>query len=192
MFNERNKTGRNRGCGHIGLVQAAGLAALVTLRTAYDKNTTAIRNLEEGILPFYEPGLQELIRQTTQDGTLTFTDCVTRLGEVDLFYICVGTPALDSGESDTSQVENVVETLSNIAAGPAVTVIKSTVPVGTARRLSRRLAETGRADKITVVSIPEFLAEGSAIEDFRHLRIVVGGEDERAVEKQFHSPPGCR
>jgi UDPglucose 6-dehydrogenase len=190
---ERLKVGIVGGCGHIGLVHAVCLASLGYATVAYDIRSEAIKNLQQGAIPFHEPGLKELIQSSMKSGLLTFSDCIDRLCNCDVIYICVGTPSQDSGRADTTQVENAVLSLGRVISAPAVAAIKSTVPVGTARKLSQLLAESGYAEKLTVVSNPEFLSEGSGLKDFMNpARVIVGGEKMTAVKKiaSIYSPPG--
>lgn len=181
------------GCGHIGLIHAACLASLGYTVVAYDSNTAALKNLAKGIAPFYEPGLQELLHKTTASGVLTFTGRINELHRAGLVYVCVGTPSLADGRADTGPLESAVQELAGVVAGPAVAAIKSTVPVGTARKISRRLAASGLAKKLAVVSNPEFLAEGTGISDFLNpSRVIAGGEDAAAVKRaaSIYAPPG--
>ncbi len=186
------KLGVIGGGGHIGLVHAACLASLGYNVVAYDLDTFKISSLEKGSVPFYEPGLEELVKQGLAKECLKFTSSISSLRDADIIYVCVGTPVLSDGMADTQQVENAVEDLAQIATGPMIAVTKSTVPVGTNRKLSQRVAELGLSHKVTVVSSPEFLAEGSAVKDFMNpCRIVAGGENQEAVSKvaYIHAPP---
>lgn len=188
------KLGIMGGGGHIGLVHAACLAFLGYRVAAYDLDTAKIKSLKQGIIPLYEPGLEKLVHEGIKTGLLGFTNHINSLRDVDIAYICVGTPALPDGLADISQVENALEELVQVNKGPFIAVIKCTVPVGTNRKLSRRIKDIGLSHKISIVSNPEFLAEGTGIEDFlKPSRIVVGGVDREAVAKvaAIHTPPSA-
>ncbi|MGE5578209.1 MAG: UDP-glucose dehydrogenase family protein [Syntrophothermus sp.] len=174
---ERIKIGVVGGLGHIGLIQAACLAALGYDTIAHDKDEAKIKKIAEGKMPFVEPGLEDLVTKAMHGGRLRFTNQMGHLQEADIVYICVGTPTLPTGAADCSQVQFAVEEIARNRSTHAIVAIKSTVPVGTARRLTLRLRERNLSDKVTIVSNPEFLREGAGVDDFwKPARIVVGSE----------------
>lgn len=178
------KLGIIGGGGHIGLIHAACLASLGYKVAAYDLDDRKIKNLQKALVPFYEPGLEELVKKGLEEERLRFTGNPEELSDAELVFICVGTPALPDGSADLRQVERAVEELARLAQGPVIAAIKSTVPVGTNRKLSQQLGKLGLSHKLTVIANPEFLAEGSGIDDFlKPSRIVVGGKDPQAMEK---------
>ncbi len=181
------------GLGHIGLVQSACLAKLGYKTVAYDLNFISIKNILQGKLPFYEAGLQELVEKTLSDGLLSFTSRAEELAGCELVFICVGTPALPNGAADTSQIDRAVEAIARNRKTHCLVVVKSTVPVGTSRRLTAFLKDLGLSHNVTLVSNPEFLREGSGVEDFwQPSRIVVGAcsEEDGALVAGLYSPPG--
>lgn len=190
---KKNKIGIIGGLGHIGLIQAACLAELGYETTAFDINVEKMEDLLQGRMPFQEPGLTELVMKTVNVGLLKFTCQIKELEESDIIFICVGTPSLPGGEADLSQVYSAVEQAAQNRSNNCLAVVKSTVPVGTSRALTRYLKKRNLSEKVTMISNPEFLREGSGVTDFwEPARIVVGGEAEEAVEKvaQIYAPPG--
>lgn len=190
---EKSKIGVVGGLGHIGLIQAACLAKLGYQTIAYDNNSDKMNTILQGNLPFYEPGLAELVQETLKSGLLAFTSRSEDLGDSDLVFICVGTPSLPTGEADTSQIYAAVEEVARNRKKHGLVVIKSTVPVGTSRKLTAYLEEHNLSANITMVSNPEFLREGSGVEDFWHpSRIIVGASSEEAAKKVagLYRPPG--
>jgi len=173
------------GTGHVGLVTGACLAEIGHRVICVDDDRKKIATLQAGEMPFYEPHLEELVRRNCSAGRLSFTDRLEEgIGQGEVIFICVGTPALASGEADLSAVEQVARRIAESVTGYRLVVEKSTVPVQTGRWVERTLAiyNGGRA-KCDVASNPEFLREGSAVEDFLHPdRIVVGVGDARAEE----------
>jgi UDPglucose 6-dehydrogenase len=181
------------GLGHIGLIQAACLAKLGYKTTAYDINAEKMERILQGKMPFQELGLPELVMDTVANGFLKFTTEIKDLEEADIVYICVGTPSLTSGEADLSQVFSAVKQLAQNRSSHCLAVIKSTVPVGTSRRITDYLKEHHLSEKVAIVSNPEFLREGSGVTDFwEPARIVVGSQAEEASEKiaGIYAPPG--
>jgi len=153
-----------------------------------DNDPVRIQTLEAGKLPIYEPHLDTILATTRRAGRLSFTGNpgeAVRAG--DAIFICVGTPPLESGEADLSAIDNVARMIATEARTPKLVIEKSTVPAQTGQQLKRALAVYGRNAGVTfrVASNPEFLREGTAVEDFLHPdRIVVGVEDE-ITEKQL-------
>ncbi len=180
------------GCGHVGLVTAAALAHLGHEVLATDADHEKLALLRRGQVPFFEPGLAELVAEEVAAGRLGFapeTADVVRGRE--LVLICVGTPPREDGEANLAAVERVARTIARAASGPLVVVEKSTVPVGTAERV-RRTLERERPDvRFEVASNPEFLREGRAVQDALDPdRIVVGVETEeaRAALRRLYEP----
>ncbi len=173
------------GTGYVGLVGGAGLADFGNEVTCVDQIEEKITRLAAGEIPFYEPGLSEVVTRNVKEGRLSFTtDFASAVRENDVIFIAVGTPEGEGGAVDLSQVDAVARDIGEQMDGYRVIVQKSTVPVGTARRLRKIIGETqGAKHEFDVVSNPEFLREGSAVEDFmRPDRVVVGADTERAKE----------
>jgi UDPglucose 6-dehydrogenase len=174
------------GTGHVGLVTAATLSALGHDVVGVDEDQEKIRTLTAGTAPFYEPGLEELMREGIRGGKLRFqADGAGVVTESDVVFICVGTPARATGEANLASIERVGREISGYLSGPIVVVEKSTVPAGTADRLWHvlRLQRPDLVDEIEVVSNPEFLREGQAVEDsLRPQRLLVGARTDRGFE----------
>ncbi|MBN2566360.1 MAG: UDP-glucose/GDP-mannose dehydrogenase family protein [Candidatus Eisenbacteria bacterium] len=181
------------GTGYVGLVGGAGLADFGNSVVCVDRIEEKIRSLHDGEIPFYEPGLSEVVKRNVREGRLRFTTDIGRaIAENDVVFCAVGTPEADGGDVDMSQVDEVAAELGASMTGYRVVVQKSTVPVGTARRL-RRIIEKNQTRNMDfdVVSNPEFLREGSAVEDFmRPDRVVVGADSERAfaIMRSIYAP----
>lgn len=171
------------GCGHVGLVTAAVLAELGHEVAATDSDAEKLATLARGEVPFFEPGLRELVGRGTRAGRLWFAPDVadvTRGREV--VFICVGTPPRADGEANLAAVERVARAIARAASGPLVVVEKSTVPAGTAERVRRTLARERPEVRFEVASNPEFLREGRAVRDaLEPDRILVGAEGEVAL-----------
>ncbi len=167
------------GCGYLGATHAACMAELGFEVLGVEIDAAKREGLHAGRVPFYEPGLQELLTKHVESGRLRFTDSAQEAAEFgDVHFICVGTPQLpESLGADLSQVDGAVELLGPHLTRPTVVVGKSTVPVGTAPRLAARLAELAPAGAdAELVWNPEFLREGFAVEDtLRPNRLVIGG-----------------
>ncbi len=180
------------GLGHIGLIQAACLAELGYVTIAYDKDQNKFKKIHEKILPFQEPGLEELITKNMAKKRLSFTTNPESLSQAELIYICVNTSPLASGETNLSQVFSALNEIMELSPKKTTVAIKSTVPVGTAAILTKILAENNLAEDIKIVSNPEFLSEGSGVTDFWHpTRVVVGSDSRKAAEfvASIYSPP---
>lgn len=163
------------GTGYVGLVTGTCFADSGNEVTCVDIDHGKIDRLNRGEVPIYEPGLQEILQRNAAAGRLHFTsDLLGPVSRAELVFIAVGTPPSDDGSADLSHVFRAVETLAPQLSEQVIVVIKSTVPVGTNRRVAARLQElTGRS--IDVASNPEFLKEGCAVEDFtKPDRVVVG------------------
>ena len=172
------------GAGYVGLVTGTGLAELGHDVLCVDIDPARIRQLNDGIIPIYEPGLADLIRRNERAGRLRFATAVTApFDEADAYFVAVGTPPSQDGGADISAVHQAGETIAQVARKPALVVVKSTVPVGTCDSL-QALLESKAQTALEVVSNPEFLKEGSALHDFfRPDRIVLGARSEAAAEK---------
>ncbi|WP_295914704.1 UDP-glucose/GDP-mannose dehydrogenase family protein [uncultured Alistipes sp.] len=174
------------GTGYVGLVSGACFAEMGLDITCVDIDKQKIDGLNNGIIPIYEPGLEELVRRNVGEGrlhfTTEFTDC---LDDVEVVFSAVGTPPDDDGSADLKYVLEVARTFGRNIKKYTVLVTKSTVPVGTARKvkavIEEELARRGCKVPFDVASNPEFLKEGAAIKDFMSPdRVVVGTESERA------------
>jgi len=172
------------GTGYVGLVSGAGLADFGMQVICVDKDTDRIERLNRGEIPFYEPGLEELVTKNLRNGRLSFaTDLRMAVERSLVIFIAVGTPDNSQGQPDLSQIEEVARGLAEIIDDYKVLVVKSTVPVGTNRWVKEIVQANMKKDvKIDVVSNPEFLREGSAIEDFmRPDRVVLGSDSQQAL-----------
>ena len=172
------------GTGYVGLVTGTVFADLGNDVICVDKAHEKIAALKAGQMPIYEPGLEEMVARNVEDGRLAFTtDLGAAIRQCDVVFIAVGTPPLDSGETDLSQVEEVAAAIGRVMDRYKVIVNKSTVPVGTGE-LVREVIARHQASPIQfdVVSNPEFLREGSAIEDtLRPDRIVIGAPNQQVA-----------
>jgi UDPglucose 6-dehydrogenase len=172
------------GTGYVGLVSGAGLADFGMQVICVDKDAGRIQGLNRGEIPFYEPGLEELVERNVKNGRLSFTTDLKMAVENSLvIFIAVGTPDDGQGKTDLSQVEDVAKRLAEAIDDYKVIVMKSTVPVGTNRWFREIIQADLKTDiTIDVVSNPEFLREGSAIEDFmRPNRVVLGSDSAQAL-----------
>ena len=181
------------GTGYVGLVTGACLADFGMEVTCVDKVAEKIDMLRGGQMPIYEPGLEALVLRNMEAGRLQFTtDLPSAVHQAQAVFIAVGTPAREDGSADLSYVVQVAEAIADHMKGYKVVVTKSTVPVGTGALIEKILRErTGGRVPFSVVSNPEFLREGSAIEDFMNPdRVVIGARDGKAVEimKEVYSP----
>ena len=172
------------GTGYVGLVSGAGLADFGMQVICVDKDADRIHGLNRGEIPFYEPGLEELVERNVKNGRLSFTtDLKTAVENSLVIFVAVGTPDDGQGKTDLSQVEDVAKRLAQAIDDYKVIVMKSTVPVGTNRRFKEMIQANLKKDiTVDVVSNPEFLREGSAIEDFmRPNRVVLGSDSAQAL-----------
>ena len=184
------------GTGYVGLVGAACLAEVGNHVLGLDLNPEKIRILKEGGIPIHEPGLLEIVRRNVENGRLAFTTNIeeaVHFGEVQ--FIAVGTPPDEDGSADLQYVTEAARNIGRFMTSEKVIVDKSTVPIGTGDKVKAAVAEELKKRNIdihySVVSNPEFLKEGAAVEDFmRPDRIVIGTEDPRAIEvmKQVYAP----
>lgn len=179
------------GTGYVGLVAGTGFAEFGNQVTCVDTDATKIDALRKGVIPIYEPGLEELVRRNAAEERLTFsTDLATAVVDAAVVFIAVGTPPRADGGADMRYVMAVAESLAKHLTREAVVVLKSTVPVGTNDKVQALFDREARV-KVTVVSNPEFLKEGDAINDFmRPDRVLVGVRDEhgRSVMRKLYAP----
>lgn len=179
------------GSGYVGLVTAACLSDSGNHLVAIDKDADKIRALEAGLCPFFEPGLSELVQKNAAAGRLRFTtDLAEGVRGVRVVFLAVGTPPRADGSADLSNIEAAAVATARALTGPAVIVTKSTVPVGTGARIEQLVREN-TAHSCAVVSNPEFLKEGSALQDFiRPDRVVIGADDPDAGDliAELHEP----
>ncbi len=180
----------------MGLVSGTGLAEVGHHVVCMDNNEKRIENLRKGIIPIFEPGLEEMLQDNSRQGRLKFTaSMVDALDQAQVLFIAVGTPPNGDGSADISQVLAVATAIGQQMDKPLLVAIKSTVPVGTCEKVSERISQEleGRGLDIdfTVASNPEFLKEGAAISDFmKPDRIIVGVEDEvaEALLRELYAP----
>jgi UDPglucose 6-dehydrogenase len=166
------------GAGYVGLTSAVCLAERGHDTVCVDIDDDRVRRLSSGVALLDEPGLPELLTEGLAAGTLRFTGDYAELADRDVVFVCVSTPSGADGSADLRAVDAAVEALAGVLRPGAVLVMKSTVPVGTTRRVSDRLRGTG----IAAVSNPEFLRESHAVYDFRNPdRIVIGADDDAAA-----------
>lgn len=173
------------GTGHVGLVTCVTLASLGHEVVGTDDDHEKVTTLEGGRVPFYEPGLTELLAETAGKKLHFARQAADAVAGSEVVFICVGTPPRASGEANLVAVELAARAVARHATGPTVVAEKSTVPTGTAQRLARTLRRENRglAADLEVVSNPEFLREGHAIDDALHPeRILVGAESPQAFE----------
>jgi len=177
------------GTNYVGLVTAACFAELGNQVVGIDIDPGKVERLGRGQLPIYEPGLEEIVVQNLKAGRLKFTlDYTEGLQKAEFAFVCVGTPSGSEGEADTSQVKSAAHSLGQYTpTGQTLIVVnKSTMPIGTGEWMLPALgrASNGSGASFKVVSNPEFLREGSAVDDFRHPdRVVLGGTDPEAIER---------
>ncbi len=181
------------GTGYVGLVTGACFAEFGHHVTCMDTDGPRIGKLEKGVVPFYEPGLTELVEKGIKEGRLHFTTNIAKaVDQALVIFIAVGTPPKPDGSADLSYVEEVGKGIAMNMSGYLVIATKSTVPVGTGERVRQVITANQRASvSFDVVSNPEFLREGSAIEDFmRPNRIVIGADSDQAmaIMKDLYRP----
>jgi UDPglucose 6-dehydrogenase len=177
------------GTGYVGLVTGTCLAEVGHHVTCVDIDQDKIDGLEAGHVPIYEPGLEPMVRENHDDGRLAFTtDAPAAIAGAEVIFIAVGTPPDEDGSADLRHVLKVAETIGDHLSGPAIIANKSTVPVGTADKVREtirsRLDARGASIDFEVVSNPEFLKEGAAVNDcMRPDRIIVGTDSRDAAER---------
>jgi UDPglucose 6-dehydrogenase len=173
------------GSGYVGLVTGACLADFGMHVVGVDKDHAKIEALSRGKVPIYEPGLETLVQKNMEEGRLSFsTDLGPAIENARAVFIAVGTPPKLDGSADLTFIREVATSIGEHLNGYKVIVTKSTVPIGTGKMIEELVRErTGGQHRFAVVSNPEFLREGSAIEDFMHPdRVVVGTRDPQAAE----------
>ncbi len=171
------------GTGYVGLVAGACFAENGNDVVCVDKDETKIRLLRRGRIPIFEPGLEELVRRNRAEGRLVFTTALpSAVRQSSIIFIAVGTPQGEDGSADLQHVLAVAREVARAMNGYKVIVDKSTVPVGTAQKV-REIIRRETTHPFSVVSNPEFLKQGAAVEDFlKPDRVVIGAEDPRATE----------
>jgi UDPglucose 6-dehydrogenase len=173
------------GTGYVGLVSGACFSDFGHEVVCVDKDISKIEALERGVMPIFEPGLAQLVARNVEGRRLSFTTDLGRaVDKAEAIFIAVGTPSRrGDGHADLSYVYSAAHEIAEALTGPTVIVTKSTVPVGTGDEVERIVREAAPSITTWVVSNPEFLREGAAIEDFKHPdRIVIGAEDDPAEE----------
>ncbi|MEL0062448.1 MAG: nucleotide sugar dehydrogenase, partial [Candidatus Puniceispirillum sp.] len=181
------------GTGYVGLVSGACFSEFGFTVTCIDKDAGKIGSLEQGVMPIYEPGLDDLVARNVAAGRLSFsTDLGPSVADADAVFIAVGTPTRrGDGHADLSFVYRAAEELAVFLTGYTVVVTKSTVPVGTGREVEALIRKANPDAQFDVASNPEFLREGAAISDFmRPDRVVVGTESDaaRTVMRALYRP----
>jgi UDPglucose 6-dehydrogenase len=183
------------GTGYVGLVSGACLADFGNTVVCVDNDIDKVKQLKNGKIPIYEPGLEDVVKRNAEAGRLEFTDDLALcIKKTEVIFIAVGTPPADDGSADLSFVESAVREIGRTITGYKVIVDKSTVPIGTGKKVKQWLGEEiekrqnageiGPGEALfDVVSNPEFLREGAAVRDFTHPdRIVIGAETGRALK----------
>ena len=181
------------GAGYVGLVSAVCFSDLGNEVICVDKDLNKIENLKKGIIPIYEPGLNELVLKNFNNKKLKFsTNLKESVSKSDIIFICVGTPTKRNGSAaDLSQIYNVVKEISSSIAKFKIIITKSTVPVTTGDEIEKIISKKISKKLFSVVSNPEFLREGEAIRDFTYPdRIVIGTNDKKSnnILKNLYSP----
>ena len=181
------------GSGYVGLVTGTCFAELGNDIICVDIDKEKIDKLNQGIIPIYEPGLEELVKRNKKEGRLAFTaDLKDAIKKSDVIFICVGTPPRENGEADLSHVEAVARIIAEAMDSYKLIVEKSTVPVETGEKVAAAIkAYNKHKVDFDVVSNPEFLREGSAVNDFMNPdRIVVGANSKKAIDimKKLYEP----
>lgn len=179
------------GTGYVGLVAGTCLAEMGNDVICVDKDTDKLAKLEKGIVPIYEPGLEELIKVNVSEGRLNFTSSLKEAVQKSLVcFIAVGTPQGEDGSADLQYVYDVAKSIGQSINGYKVIVDKSTVPVGTAQKVTE-IIKSQTNEEFDVVSNPEFLKQGAAVDDFlKPDRVVIGSDSQRATEimQELYAP----
>ncbi len=174
------------GAGYVGLVSAACLAEVGHSVVCVDRDEGKIAALRRGVMPIYEEGLENLVNRNAAEGRLAFsTELADAVRASELLFVAVGTPSLDNGDVDMSQLKSALTGIAETARENMIVVIKSTVPVGTGAKAEAQLRSLARPGvRFDVVSNPEFLREGTAVHDTFHMdRIVIGAASPEAGER---------
>ncbi len=184
------------GTGYVGLVSGTCFAQMGNSVVCVDVDAKKIEKLNNGVIPIYEPGLEDMVKENYKLGTLKFTtDIKTAVENSEICFIAVGTPMGEDGSADLKYVLAVAKSIGEYITKPLIVVDKSTVPVGTADKvraeINAQLQKRGVNIEFSVVSNPEFLKEGAAIEDFmKPDRVVIGADNEKAmnVMRELYAP----
>ena len=184
------------GSGYVGLVSGTCFSEMGNKVTCVDIDQKKIDKLEEGIIPIFEPGLEQMVLKNVKNKNLFFTTNLEKaISDAEIVFIAVGTPMGDDGSADLQYVLAVAKSIGEKMKNRLIVVDKSTVPIGTADKvkatINRELEKRGEAIEFDVVSNPEFLKEGAAIDDFmKPDRVVIGADSEYAFDKmkQLYSP----
>ncbi|HEX2059208.1 MAG TPA: UDP-glucose/GDP-mannose dehydrogenase family protein [Thermoanaerobaculia bacterium] len=180
------------GTGYVGLVTGAGLSDFGNDVICVDVDVRKIEALRNGVIPIYEPGLDKLVSKNVSEGRLRFTtDLAEAIQKARAIFIAVGTPPKKDGSADLRYVEEVARSIAGHMNGPKLVITKSTVPIGTGRMIQNIIDSSGNGHKASIVSNPEFLREGSAIEDFmKPDRVVIGAWDDEAADlmREIYAP----
>lgn len=181
------------GTGYVGLVTGACFSEFGVFVTCIDKDKRKIESLQQGAIPFYEPGLEELVKRNVKQGRLKFSTAIGEAVEESLVvFIAVGTPPRGDGSADLSYIDEVAKEIAKHIKNYKVIVTKSTVPVGTGERIRKIISQNLKEEiDFDITSNPEFLREGAAIEDFmRPNRVVIGAKSQQAVAilKDLYKP----
>jgi UDPglucose 6-dehydrogenase len=175
------------GTGYVGLVTGACFAEMGNTVICVDNDERKVDSLKKGQIPIHEPGLDEIVTRNLREGRLSFTSSLEPAKSSDVFFIAVGTPPNEDGSADLKHVLEVAKALGPYLSRYSVIVMKSTVPVGTADKVKTAITEAVAGNTMVefdVVSNPEFLKEGDAVEDFmRPERIIIGSDSPRAIER---------
>ncbi len=179
------------GTGYVGLVQGACFADSGNNVICMDIDEKKINNLKKGLIPIFEPGLEEMVKRCAQEGRLGFTTSLkSAVEKSEIIFLCLPTPQSEDGSADLSRVLQVAEQIADLADDGKIVVSKSTVPVGTVDRIRQIMRRKGK-QSVDVVSNPEFLKEGNALEDsLKPDRIVIGTRSKRAIAAmtELYSP----
>jgi UDPglucose 6-dehydrogenase len=179
------------GTGYVGLVAGAGFADFGNEVVCVDIDKAKVERLQKGEIPIYEPGLEGLVKHNVAEERLRFsTDIAEAVGQAEVVFIAVGTPAAHDGSADLSQVIAAAKDIGRALTHFTVVVTKSTVPVGTCQKVEAAIAEVAKVP-FAVASNPEFLKEGDAVNDFmKPDRVILGSNDQRAIEllRRLYAP----
>jgi UDPglucose 6-dehydrogenase len=184
------------GTGYVGLVSGACFAELENDVVCIDIDGAIVNGLRNGVIPIYEPGLEELVKKNITEGRISFTtELAEVVDDVEIIVLAVGTPPSFDGGADLSQIYSAVQKIAETIKGHKIIVAKSTVPVGTGDILKKIFYESKKNDAVMhYVSNPEFLREGSAIGDFmKPDRVVIGADDKETMDimEDLYKPFGC-
>lgn len=172
------------GTGYVGLVGGAGISEFGHQVTCADIDQNKIERLKAGEIPIYEPGLESLVKQNVAKGRLHFSHDVPKsIQNADIIFVAVGTPQGSNGEANLSAIESVAKTIGENLNGYKIICTKSTVPIGTGKRIEEIIRSVNPNGDFDYVSNPEFLREGAAVKDFLHPdRVVIGTRTQKAIK----------